>query len=166
MTIKIKERRASFSLKYQDNTGTNVIVKTSENKNRTHFFRIRIHKFFLSDSVSDPDPSTNIVTQNFFIMPLIAFICVLESVRQRKKFSNFKTHPVRFFSLSMFDLRFFQKKNYLQQGLDPNPNPNFFSDSDPAKTFELFRIRIHNTDKNHNRHKSIKSITINKNKTA
>jgi hypothetical protein len=66
MTIKIKERRASFSLKYQDNTGTNVIVKTSENKNRTHFFRIRIHKFFLSDSVSDPDPSTNIVTQNFF----------------------------------------------------------------------------------------------------
>jgi hypothetical protein len=24
-------------------------------------------------------------------------------------------------------------------------NPNFFSDSDPAKTFGLFRIRIHNT---------------------
>jgi hypothetical protein len=37
----------------------------------------------------------------------------------------------------------------LQQCLNPNPysNPNFFSDSDPAKTFGLFRIRIriHNT---------------------
>jgi hypothetical protein len=36
----------------------------------------------------------------------------------------------------------------LQQCLDPNPNPNFLSDSDPAKIFEFFRIRIHNTARN------------------
>jgi hypothetical protein len=46
------------------------------------FFRIRIHTFF-SDSVSDP--YTNILARYFFKMvPLIAVICVLESVRQRK----------------------------------------------------------------------------------
>jgi hypothetical protein len=38
----------------------------------------------------------------------------------------------------------------LQQCLDtagtiPNPNPNFFSDSDLAKILGLFWIRIHNT---------------------
>jgi hypothetical protein len=54
---------------------------------------------------------------------------------------------------------FFTKNFILQQCL--NPNPNFFfgfgssqniriiSDSDPAKTFGLFRIRIHNTAQYH-----------------
>jgi hypothetical protein len=33
--------------------------------------------------------------------------------------------------------------DFSQKLMDPNPNPNFFSDSDPAKIFGLFRI--HNT---------------------
>jgi hypothetical protein len=65
------------------------------------------------------------------MVPLIAFICNLEPVRKRKK------------------IFLFQMLDILQQclNLNPNsyPNPNFFSDSDPAKTFGWFRIRIHNT---------------------
>jgi hypothetical protein len=77
-------------------------------------------------------------------VPLIAFICVLESVWQRKKFSNWKTCV--FFLFQEFDLRFFTQMIIIQQCLDPNPNPNFFSNSDldPAKIFDLFRIGIHN----------------------
>jgi hypothetical protein len=64
-------------------------------------------------------------------VPLIAFICVLELVRQRKKFSIEK---YKIFSLSsLFDLRFLTQIFILQQCLDPNPI--FVSDSDPAKTF-------------------------------
>jgi hypothetical protein len=43
------------------------------------------------------------------------------------------------------DLRFFTKFFILQQCLDPNQNPNFFSDSDPAKLFGFCRIRIQYT---------------------
>jgi hypothetical protein len=114
---------------------------------RTLFFGVGSTNFFSdSDSVSDSDPYTNILTRNFFKMaPLIAFICVLESVRQRKKFSNWNTYVL---SLSSVWSAIFHTKNFtLQQSLDPNPNPNFFSDSDPAKIFGIFRIRIHKTGK-------------------
>jgi hypothetical protein len=75
-------------------------------------------------------------------------------------FLDSDTEPVRYviekilsikkqkiFLFQVFDLRFFTQIFILQQCLDPNsyPNPNFFSDSDPAKTFGFFRIRIHNT---------------------
>jgi hypothetical protein len=47
------------------------------------FFRIRIHKFF-PDSDTDSDPKTNILAPFIFQkVPLIAFICVLEPVRQK-----------------------------------------------------------------------------------
>jgi hypothetical protein len=72
---------------------------------------------------------------------LIAFICVLEPVRQRKKKFSIEKHNI--FLFQVFDLRFFRQIFILQQCLDPNPN--FFSGSDPAKTFGFFRIRIHNT---------------------
>jgi hypothetical protein len=49
------------------------------------------------------------------------------------------------FLFQVFDLRFFKQIFILQQCLNPNPYPIFFSDSDPAKNFGLFRIRIHNT---------------------
>jgi hypothetical protein len=68
---------------------------------------------------------------------LIAFIRVLEPVRQRKNVFNRK----KIFFFQVFDLRFFTQIFILQQCLDPNPNPypnpNFFSDSDsdPSKTF-------------------------------
>jgi hypothetical protein len=61
------------------------------------------------------------------MVPLIAFICVLESVRERNKFSNWKTY-LRFFLFHVFDLRCFTKIVILQQCLDLNPN--------------FFRIRI------------------------
>jgi hypothetical protein len=49
----------------------------------------------------------------------------------------------KIFLFQVFDFWFFKKIFILQQCL----NPNFFSDSDSdlAKTFGLFRIRIHNT---------------------
>jgi hypothetical protein len=67
-------------------------------------------------------------------------------VREKKIF-NRKTYRT-IFLFQVFDLRFFTQMFILQQCLDPNPypNPNFFSDSDPAKTFGFFRIRIHNTE--------------------
>jgi hypothetical protein len=67
------------------------------------------------------------------MVPLIAFICVLESVRKN---SGFPTEKLT------FDLRFFRKFFILQQCLDPIPNLNFFSDSDldPAQIFGFFRI--------------------------
>jgi hypothetical protein len=63
---------------------------------------------------------------------------------------DFQQKKVQFFlSLSStgIDLHFFTKIFILQRCLDPNPcpNPNFFSDSDPAKTGGFFRIRIQNT---------------------
>jgi hypothetical protein len=51
---------------------------------------------------------------------------------REKKFSIEK-HKV--FLFQVFDLRFFTQIFILQQCLVPYPNPNFFSDSDPAKTF-------------------------------
>jgi hypothetical protein len=98
------------------------------------FFRIRIPNIFFpnSDSVLDSDPYTNILTRIYFKMvPLIAFICVLESVRQRKSFPTEKVTGT--FFLSSVWSAIFHKKFYFTQCLDPNPN--FFSDSDPAKIF-------------------------------
>jgi hypothetical protein len=74
------------------------------------------------------------------MVPLDAFICVLELLGQRKKFSIRKTYV--FFSFTQIYI--------LQQCLDPNPHLNpypnpIFSDSDPAKTYVFFRNRIHNT---------------------
>jgi hypothetical protein len=96
----------------------------------THFFRIRI--FIL---IFWPEIFSNGASHSFY---MCFGICTTEKkVLQRK--------PLRFFLFQVFDLRFFTLIFILQQCLDPNPNPNFFSDSDPAKIFGLFRIRIHNT---------------------
>jgi hypothetical protein len=69
-------------------------------------------------------------------------------VRQIKK--NFPIEKHNFFLFYVIDLRFFTRVFILQKCLDPNPyrypNPNFFSDLDPAKTFGFFRIGIHKTD--------------------
>jgi hypothetical protein len=59
------------------------------------------------------------------MVPLIAFICVLEPVCRKKKFSIEKP---KIFLFQVFDLRFFTQIIILQQCLDPNPN--------------FFRIRI------------------------
>jgi hypothetical protein len=71
----------------------------------------------------------------------MAFICVLEPASQRKNVFNRTKHKI--FLFQVFDLRYFTQIFILQQCLDPNPN--FFSDSDPAKTFGFFCIRIQNT---------------------
>jgi hypothetical protein len=87
------------------------------------------------------------------MLPLIAFICVLNLYVRENKFSIAK-HKIFLFQAFI-----------LQQCLNPIPSqyPNFFfgfgfessqniriiSDSDPAKTFGLFRIRIHNTAENY-----------------
>jgi hypothetical protein len=70
-------------------------------------------KSFFSDSdpqfFSDSDPYTNILTRNFLKWRLIALICVLESLRQRKK--GFPTEKLMFFFLfQVFYLLFFTKK--------------------------------------------------------
>jgi hypothetical protein len=83
----------------------------------------------------------------FQLVPLIAFLCVLESVQMRKKFTNGK----RFFLFQVFDLRFFTKflfynSVWIRIRIQIR---TFFSDSDPAKIFGLFRIRIHNTGFHH-----------------
>jgi hypothetical protein len=76
------------------------------------------------------------------MVPLIAFICDLESVQQRKSFPTEKL-----FLFQVFEMRIFKIFLNFTQCLDPNlnPNTNFFSDSDPAKIFGFFRIRTHNT---------------------
>jgi hypothetical protein len=63
------------------------------------------------------------------MVPLTAFICVLEPVHQRKSFSKEK-HKI--FLFQVFYIRFFTQIFMLQQWLDPNPYPN------P----NLFRIQI------------------------
>jgi hypothetical protein len=64
-----------------------------------------------------------LVLKFFKMVPLVAFTCVLESARQREKFSNWK-------SFSSFKCRvwsaIFHKIFILQQCQDPDPNPNFF----------------------------------------
>jgi hypothetical protein len=71
-------------------------------------------------------------------------MCSETCTSEKKKFPIEK-HKI--FVFQVFDFWFFTKIFILQQCLNPNPYPypNFFSDSDPAKTFGLFRIRIHNT---------------------
>jgi hypothetical protein len=83
------------------------------------------------------------------MLPLIAFICVLKPVRQRKQIFNRKTSD---FSLSSVWFLIFHKKfsSYNSVWIRFRVRiriRTFFSDSDsdPAKTFGLFRIRIHNT---------------------
>jgi hypothetical protein len=70
-------------------------------------------KQFVSDSVSDSGTDS---------ARLVAFICVLVLVRQRKKFYNRKIH--RFFSVrcSICDL----KQNLFHESVNPNSYPNFF----------------------------------------
>jgi hypothetical protein len=121
--------------------------------------RIRIHKFFPdsnsdsvsdsdsnSDLVSDSDPYSNILTRIFFKWCLSLLLYVFWNLYDREK--SFPTEKLTFF-LSSVLYAIFHKNYYFTQCLDPNsnPNPNFFSDSDPAKIFGFFRIRIwiHNT---------------------
>jgi hypothetical protein len=106
---------------------------------QTHFFRIRIHNFF---SVSDSE--TNIFTPNFSKWCLLLLSCLFWNLYVREK--NFSIEKQDFL-FQVFAFWFFIKIFILQQCLNPNPypNPSFFSDSDPAKTIELFRIRFHNT---------------------
>jgi hypothetical protein len=59
----------------------------------------------------------------------------------REKIVLIEKHII--FFIQVFDLRFFTHIFVLQQCLDPNPN--FCSYSDPAKTFGFFWIRTHNT---------------------
>jgi hypothetical protein len=108
------------------------------------FFRIRIqiHKFF-SDSDTDSDHNTNILTHN------VAFRCFRMcsgTFTTEEKFSNRKTYV--FFSFKCLICDFSQKKIILQLCLDPTPYPN--PDSDSAKTYGFFLIRIwiHNTSGN------------------
>jgi hypothetical protein len=112
--------------------GSELIFFRFGSKKNCIFFRIRIFilifwpKFFLNGA-----------SHCFYTVP----VCVLESVRQR----SFPTEKLPyFFSFKCFICDFSQKKFILQQCLDPNPK--FFSDSDPAKIFGVFQIRIHNTD--------------------
>jgi hypothetical protein len=61
----------------------------------------------------------------------------------------FQQKNVRFLLLQVFDLMFrniFILKQCMNPNLYANPNQNFCSDSesDPAKTYRFFRIRIHN----------------------
>jgi hypothetical protein len=65
------------------------------------------------------------------MVSLIAVICVLESVRQRKMFSNWKTYVFSISSTGIFDLRFFTKQFILQVS--------------GSESEIFFRIRIHNT---------------------
>jgi hypothetical protein len=64
------------------------------------------------------------------MVPLIAFIpYVFWNLYDREK-------NLHFFSLSsVYSAIFHQILLIFQQCLDLNPNPNFFSDSDPAKIF-------------------------------
>jgi hypothetical protein len=88
---------------------------------RTHFFRIRIHNCFFEFGFGSF--YLLIFWPEIFWNGASHLLCVLESVRQRKKFANWKTYV---FLFQVFDLRFFTI--FLQQCLDPNPNlnPNFF----------------------------------------
>jgi hypothetical protein len=101
---------------------------------------------FLSDSVTDT--YTSILTRNFLKYCLSLLIYVFWNLYDREK--SFPTEKLMFFLFQLFDQRFFTQICILQQCLDPNPNtnPKFFSGSDPAKIFGLFRIWIHNTGKN------------------
>jgi hypothetical protein len=90
------------------------------------------NSFFL-DSVSDSDPCTNSLTRNFFKWCPSLLSCVFWNLYDREK--SFPTEKRRFFPFRVFDLRYFNKIFILQQCLDQNPSPNFFSDSDPAKIF-------------------------------
>jgi hypothetical protein len=96
-------------------------------------------QIFISDSNSDP--YTNILTRNVLKLCLSLLLYVLWNLYDREK--SFPTEKLTFFLFQVFDLRLFTKNFILQQCLDPKPN--FFSDSDPAKIFGFFRIRIHNT---------------------
>jgi hypothetical protein len=112
---------------------------------RTHFFRIRIHKYFcfililIRILIFWPEIFFN---GAFHCFHLCFGICTTE-----KKVSLLKNVHVRFLSFKCLICDFSQI--YILQkclGQNPNPNPNFFSDSDPAKIFGLFRIRIHTLD--------------------
>jgi hypothetical protein len=95
-----------------------------------------------SDSVSDSYPYTDIVTRHFFKWCLSMLSCVFWSVRQRK---IFPTEKRTFFSLSSV-----WSAIYITTvaGSESKSKYELFSDSesDPAKIFGFFRIRIHNTD--------------------
>jgi hypothetical protein len=95
--------------------------------------------FFTLVYDSDMDPKTNIFTRIFFLwcLSMHAFIWDLEPVRP-KMFSNRKKYI--FFLFQVLDLLICI--NSIQQCLDPYPNPNFYSDSDPAKSYGFVRIRI------------------------
>jgi hypothetical protein len=68
----------------------------------------------------------------------MAFICVLDCTTEKKVF---QLKNLRFFSFKCLICDFSQRIFILQQCLDPNPNPNFFSDSDSAKIFGFFRVQ-------------------------
>jgi hypothetical protein len=75
------------------------------------------------------------------MVTLFAFLCVLKPVRQRKKMFN-KKHKI--FLFQVLDIWFDFSQKFSSYWIRIRIR-TFFSDSDPAKTFGLFRIRIHNT---------------------
>jgi hypothetical protein len=99
-----------------------------------HFlFRIRILRLILYFD-----------TKFFKMVPLIAFICVLESVRQRKKFSNWKTY-VFFFSFKCLICDFAQKFLFYNNAWIQIRIRTFIGFGYNQNIFGFFRIRIHNT---------------------
>jgi hypothetical protein len=88
------------------------------------FIRIRIHKFFFRIRILRiifwPQIFPN-GASNFFHM--CSGTCTSEKTQKN----------IFFFVFQVYDLRFFTRFFILQQCLDPNPN--FFSDSDPARIF-------------------------------
>jgi hypothetical protein len=112
-----------FSLLWNENLRQRFIIRNLVLWIQTHFFRIRILILIFW-----PQIFLNGASNCFHMCSGMSGTCTSE-----KTFFNRK----KIFLFQVLDLRFFTQIFILQQCLDPNPypNPNFFSDSDPAKTF-------------------------------
>jgi hypothetical protein len=87
-------------------------------------------RIFFSDSVSDSGHYTKILARNFFLMVLLfAFICVLESVRQRKSTYVFFLSNV--WSTIFHTIFRIQIRTFFGFGFWSSQNIRILSDSDP-----------------------------------
>jgi hypothetical protein len=91
---------------------------------RTNFVRIRIRKFFSSDSVSDSDPFTNNLTRNLLKWCLSLLLYVFWNLYDREK--SFPTEKPTFFPLSSVGSAIFHKFFYFTTVSGSESNPNFF----------------------------------------
>jgi hypothetical protein len=111
----------------------------------THFFGFGLGSTFFSDSnsVSDSDSYTNILNRNFLkwcLSLLLLYMCTGICTTEKKVFhlKNLR------FSLSSVWYAIFHKKFVFYNSVWIRIQieiRTFFSDSDPAKIFEFFRIR-------------------------